>query len=231
MKLGIITAMSVEHEQICQLLDHRTIEERGLHTYTTGQLVQHEIILMQCGIGKVNAAVGAMALIQHFAPDAIISTGCAGGIDMKLGVMDVVASAEIVYHDVWCGEGNAYGQVQGLPERFKGNEKLLAAAQRMSADNSVTTPIHCGLICTGDQFISDRSKLDAIKAAFPEGLAVDMESAAIAHVCHLHNVPFISFRIISDTPGVEGHWEQYQDFWGEMANRSFGVTRHFLESL
>ena len=58
-----------------------------------------------------------------------------------------------------------------------------------------------------------------------------MESAAIAHTCHLHNVPFLSFRIISDTPGVEAHWEQYQDFWGEMAHRSFGVTHTFLAQL
>lgn len=70
---------------------------------------------MQCGIGKVNAAAGAVELIRNFEPDCIISTGVAGGIDSCLKVMDVVASRQIVYHDVWCGEGNAYGQIQGLP--------------------------------------------------------------------------------------------------------------------
>ena len=70
-----------------------------------------------------------------------------------------------------------------------------------------------------------------IKRNFPEGLAVDMESAAIAQICYLYKVPFISFRIISDTPGAEQHLEQYKNFWGEMADRSFHVTETFLKSL
>ncbi|MBO5793675.1 MAG: 5'-methylthioadenosine/S-adenosylhomocysteine nucleosidase, partial [Bacteroidaceae bacterium] len=88
-----------------------------------------------------------------------------------------------------------------------------------------------GLICTGDQFITAKEELQKIKSAHPEGLAVDMESAAIAQVCHLHQIPFLSFRIISDTPGVENHFEQYLDFWGTMADKSFNVTKRFLESL
>ena len=65
---------------------------------------------------------------------------------------------------------------------------------------------------------------------FP-GLAVDMESASIAQVCYLYQIPFISFRIISDTPGADKHFEQYQNFWGEMADRSFHVTETFLKAL
>ena len=93
------------------------------------------------------------------------------------------------------------------------------------------TAIHGGLICSGDKFITDRQELETIKANFPEGLAVDMESASIAQVCHLYEVPFISFRIISDTPGAEKHLEQYKNFWGEMADRSFHVTEAFLKAL
>ena len=99
----------------------------------------------------------------------------------------------------------------------------------MSLDTD--TAIHGGLICTGDKFITDRKELNEIKGNFPEGLAVDMESASIAQICHIYQVPFISFRIISDTPGAENHWEQYTNFWGEMADRSFGVTKAFLDSL
>ena len=80
-------------------------------------------------------------------------------------------------------------------------------------------------------FITDRSELDEIKHNFPEGLAVDMESASIAQVCYLYQIPFISFRIISDTPGADKHFEQYQNFWGEMADRSFHVTETFLKAL
>ena len=227
MRIGIIAAMSSEYKQVAQLLEDKTEHTEGIYTYTEGRIKNNTIILTQCGIGKVNAATGAVELIRTFQPDCIISTGVAGGIDRCLKVMDVVASQHIVYHDVWCGEGNAYGQIQGMPAQFEGNPTLFNCA--MSIDTQ--TAIHGGLICTGDKFITDREELDVIKGNFPEGLAVDMESASIAQVCHIYKVPFISFRIISDTPGAENHWEQYTNFWGEMTDRSFGVTKAFLESL
>ena len=227
MKIGIITAMSSEQKQLANQLENPTERKEGPFTYTEGTIKNNTIILMQCGIGKVNAAAGAVEMIRNFAPDCIISTGVAGGIDSCLNVMDVVVSSRIVYHDVWCGEGNAYGQIQGLPLYFTGNETLYQCAISLDTE----TAIHGGLICSGDKFITDRQELGTIKANFPEGLAVDMESASIAQVCHLYEVPFISFRIISDTPGAEKHLEQYKNFWGEMADRSFHVTEAFLKAL
>lgn len=227
MKIGIITAMSSEHDQVAQLLTDKKEYSEGIFTYIEGKIQSNTLILTQCGIGKVNAAAGAVELIRRFQPDCIISTGVAGGIDQCLKVMDVVVSHKIVYHDVWCGEGNAYGQVQGLPTFFEGNKTLLNCAQSLHT----ATAIHSGLICSGDQFITDREELNKIKSNFPEGLAVDMESGSIAQICYLYKVPFISFRIISDTPGAENHWEQYTNFWGEMADRSFGVTKAFLDAL
>ena len=218
MKIGIITAMSSEQKQLANQLENPTERKEGPFTYTEGTIKNNTIILMQCGIGKVNAAAGAVEMIRNFAPDCIISTGVAGGIDSCLNVMDVVVSSRIVYHDVWCGEGNAY---------FTGNETLYQCAISLDTE----TAIHGGLICSGDKFITDRQELETIKANFPEGLAVDMESASIAQVCHLYEVPFISFRIISDTPGAEKHLEQYKNFWGEMADRSFHVTEAFLKAL
>ena len=227
MKIGIIAAMSSEYKQVAQLLENKKEYTEGIYEYTEGTIKNNTIILTKCGIGKVNAAVGAVELIRTFQPDCVISTGVAGGIDKCLKVMDVVASAQIVYHDVWCGEGNAYGQIQGMPTFFEGNKTLFDCAISLDTE----TPIHGGLICSGDKFITDREELDVIKGNFPEGLAVDMESGSIAQVCHIYKVPFISFRIISDTPGAENHWEQYTKFWGEMADRSFGVTKAFLDSL
>ena len=227
MKIGIIAAMSSEYKQVAQLLENKKEYVEGIYEYTEGTIKNNTIILTKCGIGKVNAAVGAVELIRTFQPDCIISPGVAGGIDKCLKGMDVVASAQIVYHDVWCGEGNAYGQIQGMPTFFEGNKTLFDCAISLDTE----TPIHGGLICSGDKFITDREELDVIKGNFPEGLAVDMESGSIAQVCHIYKVPFISFRIISDTPGAENHWEQYTNFWGEMADRSFGVTKAFLESL
>ena len=227
MKTGIITAMTSEQKQLANQLENKTERKAGPFSYIEGNIRQNEVILTQCGIGKVNAAAGTVELIRNFQPDCIISTGVAGGIDPCLKVMDVVVSRQTVYHDVWCGDGNAYGQVQGLPTFFQGNDKLYECALSLDTE----TPVHGGLICTGDQFITDRSELNKIKKDFPEGLAVDMESAAIAQVCHLYKVPFISFRIISDTPGADKHFEQYLNFWAEMADRSFHVTETFLKAL
>ena len=231
MKIGVLTAMTSEFEQLAAMLDGGAECERNNIKYLVGRVGGNEIILRQCGIGKVNAALGAAELIRSFAPDAMVSTGVAGGIDCSLGVMDVVVSSSIVYHDMWCGMGCEYGQVQGLPAVFVADEAMCSAAQSLNDEAGNATRIHAGLICTGDQFITDRSELDKIKGNFPAGLAVDMESSAIAQTCHIYGVPFVSFRIISDTPGVDKHIEQYENFWGEMADRSFGVTRRFLMKL
>lgn len=231
MKIGVLTAMTSEFEQLAVLLEGSAECSHNGINYLTGRVGDNDIILRQCGIGKVNAALGAAELIRAFAPDAMVSTGVAGGIDCCLGVMDVVVSTAIVYHDVWCGMGCEYGQVQGMPAVFTADVAMCRAAQSLNDDASNNTRIHAGLICTGDQFITNRDELDKIKGNFPSGLAVDMESAAIAQTCHIYGVPFVSFRIISDTPGVDKHIEQYENFWGEMANRSFDVTRRFLTKL
>lgn len=227
MKIGIIAAMSSEREQLARLLSGATEEKKAGNVYTIGKLGGNYLYIMECGIGKVNAAVGATLMIRDMQPDVIISTGVAGGIDAKVGVMEVVAATQVVYHDVWCGMGNEYGQIQGCPSRFSCDAALCQIATSLPTD----VPIHGGLICSGDKFITDRKELDEIKTNFPEGLAVDMESGAIAQVCYLHQVPFLSFRIISDTPGADAHWQQYENFWETMADRSFGVVRTFLEHL
>ena len=230
MKIGVISAMESEHNRLVACLDGKQEVYKGAWQYMLGRLGNNEAVLARCGIGKVNAAVGAAELLRQFAPDCVVSTGVAGGIDTSLQVMDVVAGASVVYHDVWCGEGNAYGQVQGLPAVFDADPVLLAHALSMDKAGEGNR-VYGGLICTGDRFITDRPSLNAIKSHFPQGLAVDMESAAIAQTCYLYGVPFLSFRIISDTPGVENHWQQYTDFWGAMADRSFQITQAFLATL
>lgn len=198
----------------------------------TGRLGNNEIVLWQCGIGKVNAAVGTMRLVAQHHPDAIISTGLAGGIDVKMQVMDVLAASQSVYHDVDCGVGLGcqLGQVQGLPARFDADKRLLdhAVELPLEGDERLMT----GLICTGDQFITGRQRLDVIKGNFPDGLACDMESAAIAQTCHLLGVPFLSLRVISDTPGrTDNHQQQWEDFLASMCDRSFHFVKRYLETL
>ena len=195
--------------------------------FITGSTGRHDIILSQSGIGKVNAAMRTYEMIDKFHPDIIINSGVAGGIDASTRVMDMVVGTEVVYHDVWCGEGNEYGQVQGLPDRFAGNKELVEKVLTANEGKRV----YGGLICSGDKFITDRNELNEIKARFPEGMACDMESGAIAQVCHICNIPFISMRIISDTPGVEGHWEQYTNFWEAAPQQSFAILRNTIENL
>ncbi len=222
--LGILTAMSVEYNQLAAMMEEQQLETDGNLQYLTGQIGPHRVILQQCGIGKVNAAMCATLMIRRYQPTCIISTGVAGGVDPAIRVMDVVVSTQQVYHDMWCGPGNAWGQVQGLPELLASDSTLLKAATGLHT----ATRIVPGLICTGDLFVSRPEEQQRIKQLFPQALAVDMETCAIAQVCHLHSTPFISFRIISDTPGEKDNIAQYQDFWKTMADTSFSVTRDFL---
>ena len=186
-----------------------------------------EVIVEKCGIGKVNAALGVQRMIYEHHPDCIISSGCAGGNGPDVDVMDIVVSSELAYHDVYCGTAidntTQYGQVQGLPARFPADPYLLRKSQELK--------VHAGLIVTGDWFVDSREKMRSIIDKFPEACAVDMESAAIAHTCYLHHVPFISFRVVSDMPLADSHAQQYHDFWGSVAAQSFQATRSFVESL
>jgi adenosylhomocysteine nucleosidase len=225
--IGVLTAMSVEYRQVAAMLQSTETVQIGPQEFLVGTLGENKIVLLQCGIGKTNAASGVTNLIISFHPDYIISTGAAGGIDKQLKVMDIVIGKEICYHDVNCGDNCDPGQVQGLPRLFKGDERLVEIAKSLKTDVRIVP----GLICTGDQFITNRDELNVIKKMYPEGLAVDMESAAIAQVCLLWNVPMLSFRIISDTPGVDEHFDQYLNFWDTMADKSFAVTKEFLSRI
>ena len=230
MIIGVISAMDSEHRQLAERLQQKSERVEGNFRYVEGELNGNRVVLTQCGIGKVNAAVGATELIRRYNPDCLISTGVAGGIDASLHVADVVASNRLVYHDVYCGnDGTEYGQIQGMPLYYEANETLLRHALEVAADD---VRICGGLICTGDRFVEDKAELAAIKEHFPDGMAEDMESAALAQVCHILGKPFISFRIVSDTPGAhDDNFAQYQDFWGTMASRSFHATWAFLSTM
>lgn len=225
--IGVLTAMSVEYRQVAAMLQDAETVKSGPQEFLVGSLGESKVVLLQCGIGKTNAATGVTNLIMTFHPDCVISTGVAGGIDTRLDVMDVVIGKEVCYHDVYCGDNCDPGQVQGLPRLFKGDERLVELASTLKTDVHIVS----GLICSGDQFITNRDELDIIKGKYPQGLAVDMESGAIAQVCHLWSIPFLSFRIISDTPGVKAHFKQYLNFWDTMADKSFAVTKEFLSKI
>lgn len=226
--IGIIVAMGVEFRLVETLLADRENKEIHGFRFVQGRIGGKAVVLMQAGIGKVCAAVGTVEMVSNFAPECILNTGVAGGIDEALRIMDIVVGREVVYHDVWCGEGNEVGQVQGMPARYQGDGRLYEAALSATTDVALCG----GMICSGDQFITNRQALNGIKRNFPQGLAVDMESGAIAQVCHIYGIPFLSCRIISDTPGhVENHTLQYQDFWTMAPEKSFEVLKQVIEKI
>ena len=225
MKIGIIIAMDKEFRRISELLDGLKVEIDGGRKFVTGRLGDNELVLHQCGIGKVNAAIGASEMIRRYNPDLMVSTGCAGGGRTDMEVMDIVASTELAYHDVYCGEAmgkTVYGQVQGMPARYTSPSELVEKAK------AVSPRVHAGLIVTGDWFVDSKEKMREIVGHFPEAAAVDMESAAIAQTCHIYGIPFISFRVISDIPLKDTNASQYHDFWNTIADNSFETTREFL---
>lgn len=224
MKTGLIVAMQSEFDLVSKILDRPKTRTVGHIDFIEGNLGKKDIVLMKSGIGKVNAAAATVEMIKSFSPDTIINTGLAGGIDKSLSVMDIVIGQETAYHDVWCGEGNEYGQIQGLPARYAADNTLLNKARAITSD----IRIHSGLIVSGDKFITASDELSAIKEKFPTALAVDMESAAIAQICHLYDRPFLALRIISDTPGIENHYRQYQDFWTQAPEKSLEAVKQLL---
>lgn len=219
--LGIIVAMGSELKMLLAEMSSVTEETANGTTYYKGNIGSRDIVAMQCGIGKVNAAVGALTLIERYSPEAIINTGIAGGTGGGADILDVVVGTEVGYHDVWCGPGNASGQVQGLPERFAGATAMFGITQD-------TPGVKLGLIASGDRFVSTPEELAALLATQPRAIACDMESGAIAQVCHLKQIPFLAIRVVSDTPGAENHLDQYLDFWNVAPSRTFGILRQLL---
>ena len=212
MKIGIIVAMDKELRQLQQVF------------------AGSDVLVQKCGIGKVNAALGAQRMINEFHPDCIISSGCAGGNGDDIDIQDIIVSSELCYHDVYCGRAiddtTIYGQVQGLPARFQADPYLLRKSEELGLN-----ALKSGLIVTGDWFVDSKEKMREIVGHFPEAKAVDMESCAIAQACYINKVPFISFRVISDIPLRDTNASQYHNFWDNVAEQSFQTTRAFVEKI
>ena len=207
MKAGLIVAMTSEYE---------ALRRAGVDG------------VVRSGIGKAGAARAATEFILQQHPDCIINSGCAGGIGADVRVFDIVVGSQYAYHDVDCGDGFRPGQLQGEPQRFDADPALLQTALSVQAGR----PLHSGLICSGDQFLTTPEDDARVLGIYPDALACDMESAAIAQVCLHYGVPFLSFRIVSDSrAGGRDHQGQYDDFWKHVSGESFDFLRTLVESL
>lgn len=222
MIIGIIVAMSKELNLLLPLLENPETKAIDNFHFHTGNIGNNHIVAMQCGIGKVNAAIGTLTMIKNYNTNLIINSGVAGGADPSVNVMDIVVGSKVAYHGVYCGPENAIGAVQGLPLFYDAPQNIISKIAP-SAD------IHTGLICSGDQFIDTIEQVNRIKSNFPDVLAVDMESAAIAQTCHIYGKQFLSLRVISDSPGAShNNTQQYSDFWSEAPEHTFAILHQLI---
>ncbi len=226
MKIGVIVAMDKELALLLHLLENPTETEINGFTFHTGTIGQAEIVAMKCGIGKVNAAMGTMTLIDLFKPELIINTGVAGGTGGNAGILDIVVGTRVAYHDVWCGPGTEWGDAAGCPRFFHTTDMVNSLPCLHEGDT-----VKHGLVCSGDIFVSDPEVVSRIRSLYPDVDAVDMESAAIAQGCYLRQIPFACMRVISDTPGADDNIAQYQNFWEEAPQHTFDMLRQIIQEL
>ena len=198
--IGIIGAMAPEMALLAAALEGSEERTTAGMTFRSGLLQGKKVVLLQCGIGKVNAAVGAALLIELFHPRAILNTGSAGGLLPTQTFGDTVVSTAVVHHDVdVTAFGYAPGQIPGLPASYPSDPALVALAVRCLHG----VPHATGVIGSGDLFVHDAETVERILAKFPDVCAVEMEAAAIAQACHLSKVPFVVVRALSDIAGKE----------------------------
>ncbi|MDH2998446.1 5'-methylthioadenosine/S-adenosylhomocysteine nucleosidase [Pasteurellaceae bacterium LFhippo2] len=228
MKVGIIGAMAQEVEILLSyMVEPKLTEVAGCKIYE-GKLNNINVALLQSGIGKTAAAVGTTLLLQITNPDFIINTGSAGGIDSKLNVGDIVISTEVCHHDVdVTAFGYKKGQLPANPATFISDSSLaeLATKEAQKAGFNAVS----GLVCSGDLFVNGAEMINRVRADFPEVVAVEMEAASIAQVCHAFNIPFVVVRAISDVADKESHLS-FDEFLPLAAKKSseivFGMLAH-----
>lgn len=197
--IGIIGAMESEVAELKNLMSETDIREKAGMKFYRGVLEGKPAVVVQSGVGKVNAAMCTQILVDDFHVDYIINTGIAGSLQNKIDIGDIVLSSEAVQHDmdatVW---GYKPGQVPGMDVyRFPGDEKLIGLAEEVNAE--VNPEIHTfrGTVVSGDQFISDHEVKIRLAENF-HGYCAEMEGASIAQTAWRNGVPFLIIRVISD---------------------------------
>ncbi|MCG2585222.1 5'-methylthioadenosine/adenosylhomocysteine nucleosidase [Massilia sp. TS11] len=200
MRIGIISALFEEQEGIVDDIVNKSVVVHGKREYTCGQLWGCEVVCVLSRIGKVAAAMTATILIEKFGVTHVIFTGVAGAGHADVKVGDVVLASQLVQHDIDASplfprfEVPLTGRAHFHTDRDL-NQHLAAAA--------ASWRVHHGLIASGDQFINDGERIAALRDALPDVLAVEMEGAAVAQVCHELDVPFAVIRTISDNANEE----------------------------
>ena len=230
MKLGIIGAMDVEVATLKAKMEDVTVTTRAGMEYCAGKLEGLDAVVVQCGIGKINAAMCTQILIDSFAVDAIVNTGIAGSLCADLDIGDLVISRDAIHHDFdlrfW---GRPIGQVPGMDViAFPADEKLMNAAfAAAEAENAGHTKV--GRVASGDQFICSNAQKEKI-IADTEAICAEMEGASIAHTAYRNGVPFVIIRAISDKADDSAEMD-YPTFEAIAAQRCANVTCRLAKAL
>lgn len=197
--IGIIGAME---EEVTSLKENMTVEKtvkRASMEFLQGTLAGKPVVVVRCGIGKVNAAICTQILADEFKADAIVNTGIAGSLKKEINIGDIVLSTDALQHDMDAtGFGYGYGVIPRMETSvFQADEKLIALAKKCCEKVNPDISVFTGRVVSGDQFISDKGKKDWITEHF-QGYCTEMEGAAIAQTAYLNGIPFLIVRAISD---------------------------------
>ena len=231
-KLGIIGAMDVEVATLKEKMENKKERVVAASVYCEGTLENLPVVVVKCGVGKVNAALCVQALCDLFGVTHIVNTGVAGSLDAKLDIGDFVISRDAIYHDFTCQALNpAYivGQVPGLAVRaFPADEQLMAYAFNV-ADAAGPGHAHLGTVASGDQFVCSKD----VKRKIVEdtgALCTEMEGAAIAHGAWRNGVPFVVIRAISDKADDSAQMD-YPTFERQAIIHSVRLTEEMIRNL
>ena len=231
-KLGIIGAMKVEVETLKgKMQGVTTVQKAGMEFYD-GILSGMPVVVVVCGVGKVNAAMCVQILCDCFEVTHIVNTGVAGSLCAELDIGDFVISSQAVHHDFDCSVLNpAYvvGQVPGLPVREFSADTHLIDCAKAAAQIVYSGHARVGIVASGDQFVSSKEQKQRI-VENTNALCTEMEGAAIAHTAWRNGVPFVIIRAISDKADDSAQMD-YPTFEAMAAKRCAAVTEEMAKQL
>lgn len=226
MKWGIIGAMPSEVALLREEMQERNEVQVGRFTFWEGVLYGQEVALSQCGVGKVNAAIVTQLLLDRFGAEQVVNTGVAGAMHEQLKVLDVVVSRELVYHDY---EMRFLRDYMPFLEKIEASPALVEqAVEAFEAIDHGSSCCFAGRIATGDQFVESRQVKESIVERF-HPMCVEMEGAAIGHVCAAAQVPFVVIRTMSDSAD-DSAGMSFDEFKEIASQRSADIVRQMLRT-
>jgi adenosylhomocysteine nucleosidase len=225
--IGIIGAMTEELEALLTELQNKQTTQHGPFTLHAGTLEGKQVLLAQCGIGKVNAAALTQLLILQKV-EKIIFTGVAGAVDASLKVGDIVVSTDAVQHDSDVRAlGYKLGEVPGEALSWQADEGLLELAFN-AAKTIQGINVMKGRVLSGDQFIASADKVKDLREVF-EGACAEMEGAAVAQICSKWSLPFVIIRSMSDSADHSANVD-FREFTKVAASHAKQVVRDMLKA-